>query len=64
MGLPILASELDYVREACDPVETFDPNSPKSIMKAVYRFIGKSYPKVKIESPISFLNEIGIDQKH
>lgn len=63
IGLPIIASELDYVRDICDPVETFDPNSPKSIMKAVYRFIGKSYPKEKIKLPTNLLEEIGIDQK-
>jgi glycosyltransferase involved in cell wall biosynthesis len=40
-GLPILASELDYVRDVCEPVQTFDPNSPTSIARAVRRFIGE-----------------------
>ncbi len=39
-GLPILASELDYVRDLVDPEETFDPTSPTSIARAVKRFIG------------------------
>jgi len=38
-GLPILASERDYVRDAVDPEETFDPDSPVSIARAVKRFL-------------------------
>ena len=38
--LPIVASELDFVRDVCEPVQTFDPNSPTSIARAVKRFIG------------------------
>lgn len=39
-GLPILAGELDYVRDVCVPVETFDPRSPRSIARAVKRHLG------------------------
>jgi glycosyltransferase involved in cell wall biosynthesis len=39
-GLPILASELDFVRDVCEPVQTFDPNSATSIARAVKRFMG------------------------
>lgn len=39
IGLPVLASELDYVRDIIDPVETFDPYSPVSIKKSVIRFM-------------------------
>lgn len=38
-GLPILASELDYVRDISNPNETFDPSSPVSIARAVKRFL-------------------------
>jgi glycosyltransferase involved in cell wall biosynthesis len=38
-GLPILASELDYVRDLVDPEEVFDPRSPMSIARAVKRFL-------------------------
>jgi glycosyltransferase involved in cell wall biosynthesis len=38
-GLPILASERDYVRDAVDPEATFDPGSPVSIARAVKRFL-------------------------
>jgi glycosyltransferase involved in cell wall biosynthesis len=38
-GLSILASERDYVRDVVDPEETFDPNSPVSIARAVKRFL-------------------------
>ena len=38
--LPVLASELDYVRDILDPEEVFDPDSPISIARAVMRFMG------------------------
>lgn len=36
-GLPIVASELDYVRDVCVPTQTFDPGSATSIARAVRR---------------------------
>lgn len=38
-GLPILASELDFVRDLVKPHETFDPHSALSIARAVQRFL-------------------------
>lgn len=38
--LPILAAELDYVRDVVDPEQVFDPMSPVSIARAVKRFLG------------------------
>ncbi len=38
-GVPIIASERDYVRDVCRPTETFDPDSPRSIARAVRRFL-------------------------
>jgi glycosyltransferase involved in cell wall biosynthesis len=38
-SLPILASELDYVRDLVNPEESFDPSSPISIARAVKRFL-------------------------
>lgn len=37
--LPIIASELDYVRDLIDPVEVFNPYSPLSISRSVKRFL-------------------------
>ena len=39
-GLPIVAPELDYVRDLLDPEVTFDPTSVRSIARAVMRFLG------------------------
>ncbi len=38
-GLPIIASELDFVRDVCVPNETFDPYSSTSISRAVKRLL-------------------------
>lgn len=38
-GVPVLASERDFVRAVCEPAQTFDPASPQSIAQAVLRFL-------------------------
>lgn len=47
-GLPVLAPELDYVRDVCEPAQTFDPASPVSIARAVRRHLGAPEPRVPI----------------
>lgn len=42
LGLPVLAGELDFVRDVCDPQESFDPHSALSIARAVRRFLGQA----------------------
>lgn len=57
-GMPILAPELDYVRDVVCPVQTFDPRSPVSIARAVMRFMNKPDPVIVIRRPEEFLAEI------
>lgn len=45
---PILAGELDYVRDVCDPIETFDPLSARSIYRSLVRFSEDHPPEVKV----------------
>lgn len=47
-GLPILAPERDYVRDVVVPCETFDPESPRSMMRAMKRFLGNSEPPTSV----------------
>lgn len=47
---PILASELDFVRDVCSPVDTFDPNSSLSIARAVKRFLGYTDTKDSVSN--------------
>jgi glycosyltransferase involved in cell wall biosynthesis len=49
-GLPIIASELDYVRDIIKPEQTFDPESPISIARAVKRHLDL------IETPQTIMN--------
>jgi glycosyltransferase involved in cell wall biosynthesis len=58
LGLPILAGELDFVRDVSQPSETFDPSSPVSIERAVLRFLGKPEAPPKIASAADFLNQV------
>lgn len=57
-GIPILAPELDYVRDVVEPLETFDPNSPISIARAVRRFLNQPEPTGKIYTAEEFLAEV------
>jgi glycosyltransferase involved in cell wall biosynthesis len=57
-GLPILASERDYVRDAVDPEETFDPGSPVSIARAVKRFLGIPEKPLPVMDPREYLSKI------
>lgn len=41
-GIAIVASERDFVRDVCEPAETFDPLSPLSIARAILRHMGQS----------------------
>lgn len=60
-GLPIVASERDYVRDLVEPVETFDPDSPLSIARAVMRHLGKPMKTATIHDPAAFLRAIQAD---
>ena len=57
-NLPIIASELDYVRDVVEPSETFSPDSPVSIARAVRRFMGNAQPPVKLRSAAAFWEEL------
>lgn len=57
-GLPILAPEMDYVRDVVEPVQTFDPHSSTSIARAVKRFIGQPEPVTMMRTPDVFLAEV------
>lgn len=56
-GLPILAPELDYVRDVCTPATTFDPTSPRSIARAVRRFLNGDDDTVAILTADQFAGE-------
>ena len=55
--LPIIASELDFVREVCKPIETFNPNSSLSISRAVKRSMNITEKEFVVKSSKEFVNE-------
>ncbi len=57
-GLPVLASELDYVRDVLDPEQTFDPESPMSIARAVKRFMGMEERPLPLMDAKKFIEHI------
>jgi len=57
-GLPILAAELDYVRDILDPSQSFNPLSAMSIARAVRRFLGQSKNGVELLSAEDFVQRV------
>ena len=57
-NIPIIASELDYVRDILDPVETFDPCSEKSIYRAVKRYLKIKDKKTEIVNATQFIHDV------
>jgi hypothetical protein len=62
LDMPIIASEMDFVRDVCNPKETFDPHSPLSICNAVLRFMNEEDELNKIHSCKDF-NELLISKR-
>lgn len=57
-GLPVLAPELDYVRDVLDPEQTFDPDSAISIARAVKQFMGIAQPPLRLFDASSFMASV------
>ena len=57
-GVAVLASELDFVRDLIEPDQSFDPNSYRSIARAVMRFLQVSENKNKVLTSEEFVNSI------
>ena len=55
MGMDVIASELDFVRDMIDPIETFDPFSPLSITRAIKRYIKHKDSKTDIIAPTEII---------
>jgi glycosyltransferase involved in cell wall biosynthesis len=49
-GVDILASEMDFIRDVIDPVQSFNPFSPISIARAVKRYLGVVEPPIQMKS--------------
>lgn len=57
-GLPVLAPELDYVRDVLDPEQVFDPASPLSIARAVKRFMGTEEEPLPLSDGSGFIDAV------
>ena len=60
LGVPIIASERDFVRDVCDPDETFDPDSALSILRALTRFLNVGESRCKVGGAEGFWREIEV----
>ena len=58
LGVPIVASERDYVRDVCVPAQTFDPMSAVSIARAVTRFLGTPETPMPVRSAAEFIEAV------
>ena len=62
-GLPVLASELDFVRDVLDPEQTFDPESAVSIARAVKRFLGLQEEALPLQDAKRFIEHVLVGEK-
>ena len=62
-GLPIIAGEMDYVRDVVDPSETFDPLSPVSIARAIKRYLGVPERPLPVMTAERFVKELLINKR-
>jgi len=60
-GIPIIAPELDYVRDIVTPIETFDPKSPLSIARSILRHQGIPEGPIRPQNASDFLNWIYLE---
>ncbi|KYK44717.1 hypothetical protein A1D31_36200 [Bradyrhizobium liaoningense] len=61
IGLPIIAGEIDYVRDVCNPVQTFDPSSALSIARAINRYLRRGDCLREFETPEGFWKALSRD---
>jgi glycosyltransferase involved in cell wall biosynthesis len=59
-GLPIIASDLDYVHDVATPEQTFDPETPRSIARAVRRFLGRPPVPPPVADVTGFFKDLGL----
>jgi glycosyltransferase involved in cell wall biosynthesis len=57
-GLPIVASEMDFIRDVIDPDQSFDPNSSVSISRAVKRYLGMDEFPLQLLDAEMFLHNL------
>ena len=57
-GVPIIASERDFVRDVCIPTTTFDPDSPLSIARAAMRFMSMDQQPLPILNASQFVASV------
>lgn len=57
-GLPVLAAELDFVRDVIDPEESFDAESSQSIARAVKRFMHKEEQPLALKNAEEFIGDL------
>jgi glycosyltransferase involved in cell wall biosynthesis len=58
LGVPIIASERDFVRDVCVPHQTFDPTSPRSIARAIRRFMDGAVEITHCYSAAQFMERL------
>lgn len=58
MSIPILASELDFVRDIVKPIETFNPYSALSIQRAIKRYLKIDDKKLNLINANKFISKV------
>ena len=58
LDMPIIASELDFVRDIVSPVQSFDPSSSTSIARAVRRYLNNPEDFIQLVNGNTFIESV------
>lgn len=58
LNIPIIASDLEYVYDVCNPNRVFNPNSSKSIARSVMRYLEIKNDNIHPNSTLDFIEYI------
>ena len=58
LDMPIIASELDFVRDIVSPIQSFDPSSSTSIARAVRRYLEDPEDFIQLVDGNTFIDSI------
>ena len=62
LNIPIIASDLNYVFEVCNPIETFNPFSAQSLYDVLIKYFDKKYNFIKLKKEYKYTEYKSLDK--
>ena len=62
LNIPIIASDLNYIFEVCNPIETFNPFSAQSLYDVLIKYFDKKYNFIKLKKEYKYTEYKSLDK--